>query len=124
MIRGFLDLYYPTPDPDHPPQFAKKYADALLGYARKNPTILLGLPGQPFYRLALGDLVPPPRINFRNMTWYARRPIQFKWQAAQRGKEIDGSYKELSDDLIERAKHYNAAKKAIELGLPPNAFEI
>lgn len=123
VIDGYLKLHYPIPDPKHPPEFAAKYTEALLGYARTTSIILLGLPGQPFYRLALGYLVPPPRINFRNMTWYASRPIQMIWPAIQAGKEIDRTYKQLSDNLALRIERYRAAKKAVELGLPPNAFE-
>jgi hypothetical protein len=45
------------------------------------------------------------------------------WPAIQAGKEIDRTYKQLSDNLALRIERYRAAKKAVELGLPPNAFE-
>jgi hypothetical protein len=121
VIDGYLRLYYPILDADDP--YGQVIAEALVEYARLAPTIVLGLPGQPFYRRALGRLVPPPKVVFRNMTWYARRPIVLKLQAYQAGEAFEDTYQQLSQALDKRIERFRAADKAVSLGLPPNAFD-
>jgi hypothetical protein len=56
----------------------QEYKEWLVAFARISPTIMLALPGQPPYRYLLGHLMPPPRIVFRNLTWYSNRPAPLR----------------------------------------------
>jgi hypothetical protein len=121
-VQAFLDLHTTAiMSPDNP--HAEAYLETSVGFARVSPMILLALPGQPCYRFILGNLVPPPRIIFRNMTWYAMRPALLRFQPLRAGEELEETYEYRSETLAERVKRFRAAEKAVSLGLPPNAFE-
>jgi hypothetical protein len=85
--------------------------------------MVLMFPGQPFYRLVLGNLMPPPVIRFKNTTWYAHRPIQIVYQEAEEGKTVVDTYAEISTVLDKRVARFRAAQYAVSRGLPANAFE-
>ena len=114
----------------------QEYKNALVTFARASPAIMLALPGQPPYRYLLGHVMPPPRIAFRNLTWYANRPVplrltsvfQFLSQTPPRtdskADDFNNTYKEQSELIEQRVRRFRAAEKAISLGLPPNTFEV
>jgi hypothetical protein len=137
VINGFLQMYRPLPDPEI--GFLQGEAEALVSVAQRDPWVVFGLPGQPFYRGALGRLVPPPTVRFANFTWHAQRPImqvmrerELLSQAAQGAHEagrehaskfVARTYAEAAADLERRVSRFRGAEKAVELGLPPDAFE-
>lgn len=85
----------------------------------RDPWIVFGLPGQPYYRAMLGRGVPPPAIRFENFIIYAHRPMRLCLQHP----ESDDTYEQVMIDLQSRVRRFRAAEKAVSLGLPPNVFE-
>lgn len=121
-IRGWIRLTDPGEVPGDP--YGDIQAYALTDAPERDPMVVFGLPGQPYYRAGLGRLVPPPRIRFRNYTWYAPRSgvrtIQEAFEGTGTGDEDYGPRYPALDRRIDR---FEAAKKAVSLGLPPDHFE-
>jgi hypothetical protein len=137
VINGFLQMYQPLPDPET--GLLPGEAEVIVSAAVRDPWIVFGLPGQPFYRRALGELVPPPTVRFSNFTWHAQRPIMqvmcergLLSRAAREPREagrqhstefVARTYAEAATDLDRRVSRFRGAEKAVELGLPLDAFE-
>ena len=87
------------------------------------PEMLFALPGEPVYRRALGETVPPPIVRFANFDVAARRPVQGKVMAALAGAHWDDDFGPASADLERRLARFRAAEYSDSIGLPLNTFE-
>lgn len=109
----------------HPvaPWESPDYAAELIRLARQAPALAqLCMPGQPWYRLMLGAMVPPPVIRFRNITWPAPLVLQVGIPSGPgdvRYSAEDGNTFAAAVDQVERrARHFRFAQTEAELGLP------
>jgi hypothetical protein len=104
----------------------KLVMNICANFREKEPFIMFNLPGQPAYRLLLGRLVPPPALQFNNGVWYAERSEKYLLHEAVGsggGRNETTTFETIHVDLEKRVNRFRAAQKAVELGLPPNAFE-
>jgi hypothetical protein len=125
--NGFTRLNDPSPVGEGLDE--RTEANLLVGAVLSDERAPLMMPGQAYYRLLLGHLVPPPAIHFRNFSWYARR-----WWLSQPRKPNAGTglEEEVSDRTFEsgvseveaRVRRFRAAEKAVSLGLPAEAFQV
>ena len=69
-------------------------------------SVVFGLPGQPLYRLLLGQYLTPPRVKFQNFTYNKYRVLTINGMPKVERYETD------MDNLIVRVQHFrNIAKK-------------
>jgi hypothetical protein len=125
-VKGYLEGIPAALPPNTP--YLEEYKKVLTGFAGTSPVIMLALPGQPAYRFLLGHLVPPPKIAFRNITWYAMRSAivrleELHLRESGGDKKTDETYEERVEIIERKVWRFRAAEKAVSLGLPPNAFE-
>ncbi|MFG1814985.1 hypothetical protein ACGFIF_14545 [Kribbella sp. NPDC049174] len=109
--------FYPSDPGDSP-----AYASELSRLAREGPVISqLTMPGQPWYRLTLGALVPPPVIRFRNFTWSAPVELEVGIPTGYRAK-YGQTFAPAVEALERRARYFRYAQEEIALGLPIGTF--
>lgn len=114
-FQGWLKLM-------RPPAEAGVVGEALWQAACEQPLILFALPGEPYYRRALADNLPPPLACFANMQVAAARPVAGKLLAAQQGRPWHDDFAPACTELDARVQRLRAAEYAVSLGLPPDAF--
>jgi len=102
-----------------------EYSKWINYTAKKMPIAsVFGLPGQPFYRSALGTLVPPPRIEFSNYAWNAPQIVLVDTSGKNNHlAQDDETFEQQYDELKPRIQRFRYALEAVKLGLPPNAFD-
>ncbi|TDD26333.1 hypothetical protein E1218_13210 [Kribbella turkmenica] len=109
--------FYPAGAGDSP-----AYASELSRLAREGPVIAqLCMPGQPWYRLTLGALVPPPVIRFRNLTWSAPVELEVGIPHGYRAKDGE-TFAPAVEALERRARYFRYAQEEVALGLPIGTF--
>lgn len=102
-------------------------SDAVSTLAKEisahDPWVAFALPGLPLYRMALGELLPPPRVAFINASCAARRPATLRFREVKAGaSNVAETYEGRSLDLEQRLRRFRAAEKAVSLGLDPRTF--
>ncbi len=99
-----------------------EYANAINQTAKAMPMVApFGMPGQPFYRSALGALVPPPKIQFSNFSWYAPVILEADISRGINHRAQDGkTFKEAYQEFGSRIQRYYYAVEATRLGLDPS----
>lgn len=122
MLRGFFQLHEPTPTSPHP--LAVQHASDLKQAALENPSIVFALPGEPIYRRALGEMVPPPLVQFANFELAARRSAVGKLLAAQQGTPWEDDFAPACAALEQRLKRFRDAEYAVSIGLPAHTFDL
>jgi len=119
--RGFVRMYRPTARSQMPNDELE--ARLLVDAVEAVELAPFAFPGQPFYRRMLGALVPPPKIEFRNLTWSAPRPVELVMEARMKGEAgVADDFGTRSKEVEQRVERFRAAEKAAELGLPLDAF--
>jgi hypothetical protein len=109
--------FHPTDEGDSP-----AYASELSRLAREGPVVSqLTMPGQPWYRLTLGALIPPPVIRFRNLTWSAPVELEVGIPSGYRAKDGE-TFAPAVEALERRARYFRYAQEEIALGLPIGTF--
>ena len=104
------------------------YAYAVADLAIRDPIVIFAFPGQPEYRLALGEHVPPPRVRFESFTLHAERTPGASAVAkvaallGQPAKEEDVTFKPVFDEFDPRIRQFRHAEYAVSVGLPARTF--
>lgn len=100
------------------------YAQIINQLSKKNPFFApFIMPGQPFYRSTLGTLIPPPKIQFENYSWFAPQILEVPLYEGLDFRAEDGKTFEFESESLElRINQYYSAIEAVSLGLDPNAF--
>jgi hypothetical protein len=128
-IRGLFKLAslgQAEPPKDKSPEAV--YAYAVADLAARDPVVIFAFPGQPEYRLALGEYVPPPRVRFDGLTLHADRTpgaSAVRKVAAligQPANEEDVTFKPVFEDFDSRIRRFRHAEYAVSVGLPPETF--
>jgi hypothetical protein len=120
-LFGFFKLYHPRSTSLHPQ--AIQHAQDLSRTALENPYIFFALPGEPVYRLALGQMLAPPAVRFRNFTCYANRSVIGMIIAEREGRLWENTFSLIATEVEHRVARFRAAEYATSIGLPPHAFE-
>ena len=100
------------------------YAQIINQLSKKNPFFApFIMPGQPFYRSTLGTLIPPPKIQFENYSWFDPQILEVPLYEGLDFRAEDGKTFEFESESLElRINQYYSAIEAVSLGLDPNAF--
>ncbi len=105
------------------------YAYAVADLPTRDPVVIFALPGQPEYRLTLGEYVPPPRVRFDGFTLHAERSLAAsavaKLAAITTGQTVSGedmTFKPVFDEFDPRLRRFRHAEYAVSVGLPPTTF--
>jgi hypothetical protein len=70
-------------------------------------SMVFGLPGQPSYRLLLGQYLAPPRVKFRNFSHNTRRPPLLRINGVR--PEVE-TYETDTDNFVARIQHFRDAE--------------
>jgi hypothetical protein len=104
------------------------YAFALADLAARDPVVMFAFPGQPEYRLTLGEYVPPPRVRFDGFTLHAERSpgasavARVAAMMGQAVSEKDLTFKPVFDEFDPRLRRFRHAEYAVSVGLPSTTF--
>jgi hypothetical protein len=104
------------------------YAYAVADLPTRDPVVIFALPGQPEYRLTLGEYVPPPRVRFDGLTLHAERSpgasavAKVAAMMGQTVSEEDVTFKPVFDEFDPRLRRFRHAEYAVSVGLPPTTF--
>lgn len=120
-FRGWFGMYRTVPASAHPLEV--QHAMDLEQAALANPMILFALPGEPTYRRALAETVPPPLVRFANFDVATSRPVIGKVLAMQQGTHWVDDFGPACADVERRLARFRAAEYAVSIGLPPHAFD-
>jgi len=108
---------------------AAAYAFAVADLPVHDPRVIFAFPGQPVYRLTLGEHLPPPRVRFDGFTVHAQRnPVSgvLAKLAAQSGEtppDDDVSFETCFSSFDARLARFRDAEYAVSVGLPATTFE-
>lgn len=104
------------------------YQYALRDLPRHEPAVLFAFPGQPGYRLMLGEHVPPPLVRFANVARsedvQPAARVLARFQAAAGGEVLDEDalhFEPVVRDLEARVRRFREAEYLTSLGLPSDA---
>jgi len=70
-------------------------------------SMVFGLPGQPSYRLLLGQYLAPPRVKFKNFSHNTRRPPLLRINGVR--PEVE-TYETDTDNFVARIQHFRDAE--------------
>jgi hypothetical protein len=117
-----------NPEPPKEKSLKAVYAYAIAHLPSRDPICIFAFPGQPEYRLTLGELVPPPRVRFDGFSLHAeRRPgahvlAKLSDQMGLAPREEDVTFKPVFDEFDPRLRRFRNAEYAVSVGLPATAF--
>lgn len=104
------------------------YAYAVADLPTRDPVCIFAFPGQPEYRLTLGQYLPPPRVRFDGFTLHAERSpgasvvAKIADQLGQTASEEDVTFKPVFDEFDPRLRRFRHAEYAVSVGLPATTF--
>jgi hypothetical protein len=104
------------------------YDYAIVDLPMRDPRVIFAFPGQPIYRLALGEHLPPPRVRFQGLTLHAERSLgagvlaKLREQMGETPQDADASLKPVFEAFDPRLKRFREAEYAVSVGLPATTF--
>jgi hypothetical protein len=104
------------------------YAYAVADLPTRDPVCIFAFPGQPEYRLTLGEYVPPARVRFDGFTLHAERSpgasavAKVAAMMGQTVSEEDVTFKPVFDEFDPRLRRFRGAEYAVSVGLPSTTF--
>jgi hypothetical protein len=104
------------------------YAYAVADLPTRDPVCIFAFPGQPEYRLTLGEYVPLPRVRFDGFTLHAERSpggsavAKVAAMMGQTMSQEDVTFKPVFDEFDPRLRRFRHAEYAVSVGLPSTTF--